>query len=112
MIRKDKFKFEWVNTGIPEIDNQQLKVSGDFVTINEENNIYLKQAIKEFETILNKLSTIEEKYFAMYLRAKVENILSLGGMSIFDDGGVKQATVLEVMTLHENTPSLGALARG
>ena len=94
---KDKFKFDWIETGISEIDSQYLKASVNLLELSSENKKYITGAISTFEEILQNLTTIEEKYFALYLRSKVENILKIDNMDIFDDGGIKTVNILEAI---------------
>ena len=114
---KDKFKFDWIETGISEIDSQYLKASVNLLELSSENKKYITGAISTFEEILQNLTTIEEKYFALYLRSKVENILKIDNMDIFDDGGIKTVNILEAIkrrdeNIYENGSRRTGLSAG
>ena len=97
---KNKFDYEFVETGIPEIDKMNsytLQVSGNLINLTDENKNYIQESIKSIENILDSLSPIEEKYLMMYLRIRAEEVLRINEVNIFDDGGIKSASVFEAV---------------
>lgn len=97
---KNKFDYEFVETGIPEIDKMNsytLQVSGNLINLTDENKNYIRESIKSIENILDSLSPIEEKYLMMYLRIHAEEVLRINEMNIFDDGGIKSSSIFEAV---------------